>query len=123
MRVLFAGLTRCVVIVCGGRLYSDKEHLYRSLDSFHKRKSITLLVQGGAKGADKLALQWAISRNIPYRTYYAEWDKFGTNAGPIRNQKMLKESNPNYVIGFPGGVGTKHMLTLASNANVPVITY
>jgi hypothetical protein len=44
-----------IVLVCGGRDYEDDRHVSDVLCAIHKACPITLLVHGGAKGADTLA--------------------------------------------------------------------
>jgi hypothetical protein len=112
------------ILVCGGRDFSDKERLYRVLDtainvSFLKGKKF-VIIHGGARGADYLSGQWALERQIETRVYKADWDSHGKRAGPIRNQKMLTESQPHVIIAFKGGNGTAHMVSIGKKADVPV---
>lgn len=92
------------------------------MDAAHSQCNIRHLINGGAKGADTLARQWAESRNIPQSVYYAEWTKYGNAAGHIRNQRML-DANPyiDYVIAFPGGRGTANMIAKAIEKGIPVL--
>ena len=108
------------IIVCGGRDYSDKEFLFKILDFFHINKGITLIVQGGAKGADALAIEWANKNLVEYNTYLADWTAFGKFAGPLRNKKMAKDG-ADLCIAFPGGTGTKNMIEAATYFNIPVL--
>lgn len=94
------------VIVTGGRDYDERAFVYETLDKIHANVGITLLIQGGARGADRLALEWAKSRGIPFLTYEADWDTHGKAAGMIRNRQMLKENTDALVVAFPGGNGT-----------------
>ena len=61
---------RDVCIVTGGRGFYDKSGLFFVLDSLFKEP--ILLVQGGARGAGHLVLQWAKSRGIDYDTVDAD---------------------------------------------------
>ena len=106
------------LLVCGGRDYSDKIHLYESLDSYLEK--LDEICHGGARGADVLAGTWAIDRGIPCRTFPADWERFGKRAGPIRNAEMLAAFRPDRVVAFTGGAGTSHMVSLAVSAGVPV---
>lgn len=108
------------VLICGGRSYSDRDALCRRLDLIHTETPFSVVIHGGARGADRMAGEWAKSRGIPYEEYRANWEEHGNSAGPIRNQKMLDESKPELVIAFPGGTGTAHMVRIAQQANVPV---
>lgn len=112
-----------IMLVCGGRAYTNKEFLFSELDKIHVRTPLTKLINGGAAGADELATLWAKERKIPFTTYPAWWNLEGKAAGISRNIRMLKQSKPNYVIAFPGGRGTKHMVRLAQSSGVPIINF
>jgi hypothetical protein len=108
------------VLVCGGRDFKDHKWLFAELDAIHTKTPITLLVNGGAWGADDLASKWAISHRVPYEVHLANWNKFGKAAGPIRNAEMLRKAVPDLVVAFPGGVGTADMIVRAIAAKVEV---
>jgi SLOG family YspA-like protein len=103
-----------VVIVCGGRDYADRGHLFRKLDVFNRRWPIALLRHGAYRGADTLAGEWARSRDVPVDPCPANWRVFGKRAGPLRNGYMLaKDPRPMFVITFPGEDGTADMVSQA----------
>jgi hypothetical protein len=108
------------VIVCGGRDYQDLGCAFSRLDAIHAETPVTLLIQGGAIGADTLAYLWAESRKVECVTVTAEWVKYGPSAGPIRNGRML-EYKPDLVIAFPGGRGTANMVKQARKAGIAVV--
>jgi hypothetical protein len=102
------------VLVSGGRHYRDRAFLDQKLDAIHAATPIHFLIQGGATGADSMAMSWALSKGgIHVRTYYARWDALGDAAGPVRNIQMLDEGRPDLVVVFPGGRGTRHLLDAA----------
>lgn len=107
------------VIVCGGRHFSKRGLLYATLSGLKPRP--TLIIEGGAAGADNLAFEWAVEQGIPNKTFPAEWKKHGRAAGPIRNQQMLDEGQPHLVVEFPGGNGTADMVRRAKAAGIRVI--
>jgi len=109
------------VLVCGGRYYDDWTFIVNVLDSVHARQPVTLLIEGGATGADSLARRWAIARGIEVATYRANWDRYEHRAVPIRNSQMLLKGRPELVVAFKGGRGTAHMVTIAAAALVPVL--
>lgn len=76
-------------------------------------------MQGGASGADQLAVKWAEIHNIPVITFPANW-RIGRKGGPLRNAFMLSEGRPDLVVAFPGGPGTQDMVRRAEAAGVPV---
>lgn len=109
------------VLACGGRDYSDRAHVFQILDLIHARRPITLLIEGGARGADRLAREWAICTGVPYVTYEANW-RIGRFAGQARNLRMLKEGRPDFIVAFPGGAGTSHMRKIGRAAGICVYT-
>jgi hypothetical protein len=125
------------VIVCGGRNYADKNHVFDVLTKFNIKYSFVLLIEGGATGADRLSRQWALENSINHITYDAQWKDFSDPcikghgrygeynklAGSKRNQKMLDEGKPDLVLAFPGGTGTADMVRRAQKAGVPVIKF
>ncbi len=107
-------------IVCGGRKFSDWPLLDKSLSAMHAETPFDRIATGAAPGADTLADSWARSRGVRVERYYALWKTHGHAAGPIRNQKMLDDEQPDVVISFPGGRGTADMVARAERAGVPV---
>lgn len=108
------------VLVCGGRDYNEIDTVYYTLDQIHAETPITLIIEGGAKGADRLARRWALYRGVLYVTEEADWAKDGKAAGPIRNALMLEKHEPSLVVAFPGGKGTADMVSKARHAGVVV---
>lgn len=107
------------IIVCGGRDYSDRARVFSVLDRVHRERTVTRLIQGGARGADKFGCEWAAARGVESIEVAADWS-LGRRAGPMRNSKML-ELLPDGVIAFPGGAGTQDMIRQAMKAGVPVM--
>lgn len=108
------------IIVCGGRDYSDADRLAVVLQRYHDRFGISVLMEGGATGADTLAREWAHKSGILVATFPADWEKHGPAAGPIRNAFMLESGEPDAVVAFPGGRGTADMVSKAEAAFVKV---
>lgn len=115
------------VLVCGGRDYTNWSRLeailgelYYSLS--HEEQNLFVLIEGGAKGADRLARNFAKKYCYPWslETYKADWNKYGKRAGYLRNRQMLDEGKPDLVIAFPGGKGTAMMVDIACKAGVEV---
>lgn len=107
------------ILVCGGRHYGNysrvRDVLYPYLGT------VSLIINGGARGADGCARMFATDYGVPLKTYSARWDEYGKAAGHIRNQQMLDEGKPDLVIAFPGGPGTANMIKRAKKAGVEVL--
>lgn len=108
------------VLVCGGRNYHDLDTAHNLLDSLHRQERITVVIDGGASGADRLGFEWAHCNGVTTQTYAADWKKHGKAAGPIRNREMLDVGRPDLVLAFPGGRGTADMVRQAESRSVPV---
>ena len=110
------------VVVCGGRSFADRMLLDLHLDRIHAERGIAVLIDGGSRGADLMAREWARrTGGISMQPYRACWRKHGRAAGPIRNQRMLDCGRPDLVIAFPGGRGTADMVRRATAAVIEVI--
>lgn len=89
------------IIVTGSRT-CDREDLpaiWAALDA----SGCTLLIEGGAAGADCIAANWAYDRGVPKETIRANWHAFGKAAGPKRNAEMLRLFPDALVLAFPKG--------------------
>ena len=109
------------VLVCGGRKFDDHKLVFNILDKINRVEKITEIINGGAKGADTLGRVWARTRHININTFDADWNNRGNSAGPIRNERMLKEGAPDLLVAFPGGPGTRDMIMQAKRRGVPII--
>lgn len=109
--------------IIGGRDFNDFKLLESTLESY--KNKISLVVSGGAKGADSLGEKWAINNNIETLIFPADWKQYKKRAGFIRNEDIIK--NCDTVIAFWDGVskGTAHSLSLANKYNKPtkIINY
>lgn len=106
------------------RVQRERFMLRELLDTVHADRRFTVVIHGGATGADRLAGEWARSRAVEvlaFRVTAEEWKRIGTKAGPIRNQRMLEEGKPDLAIGFPGNRGTADMLRRVREHHIPLI--
>lgn len=109
------------VLVTGGREYDDEEYVFHVLDRVHARRPITTLIEGGARGADRLARRWAEARGVTQSIYPADRERYGNRAGPVRNSQMLREGRPQMVIAFEGDLATAQIVKMATKAGVLVL--
>lgn len=110
-----------VILVTGGRKFNDRAYVERKLEEclpFFDDEFV--IVQGDATGVDWHAKNWAISNGHPVISMNAAWDFYGNNAGNIRNGWMLKFTQADLLLAFPGGTGTADMCKQAKKAGVLV---
>jgi len=104
------------ILVTGGRDYwrcgTDL-----ALDELHRRTPVTLLIQGGAPGADTHARDWALRHGVHVATIEALWDTYGDKAGSKRNSVMATLAPAiDLLVAFPGGVGSANMIDKTQDA-------
>lgn len=109
------------LLVCGGRDYDDRAHVWKTLDRVNAKRPIRALIHGAARGADSLADEWAEARLLEVWRFPAKWGEEWRGAGPKRNQAMLDIGQPHGVVAFPGGAGTEDMVARAKAAGVTVM--
>lgn len=113
------------VLVCGGRDFAKRQFVYTVLDAMleaHRDRGL-LVIHGGARGADRLAGDWACARGVPCMVFPAPWAGLGKQAGPARNGWMLAHGRPDVAVRFPGGRGTDDMVERCLRAGVQVAGY
>jgi hypothetical protein len=105
--------------VVGSRSFIDYEFLKKML-AFHE---CTQIISGGARGADRLAKQYAAENGISIREFLPDWDTHGKSAGYLRNKQIVEACDE--LVAFWDGEsrGTKYSITLAEEANKPVYKY
>jgi hypothetical protein len=108
------------LVVTGGRAYADYPRLANALDRVRYTYGISVLGHGAASGADCLAARWAKYRAVPVRAFAADWDQFGTRAGPIRNRLLLDAMAAQLLVAFPGSMGTEDCTLAARERGIPV---
>ena len=72
-------------IFCGDRDWDDHQAVLDVMDHYQP----SLVIQGDARGADRIAGICADFMGIPQRVFPANWEKYHRAAGPLRNQEML----------------------------------
>lgn len=109
------------VLVCGGRKFDDADFIYVELDRLHLQYRFDTVIEGDARGVDRIAGEWARARGLELVEFPADWNTEGRHAALIRNERMLREGRPDLVIAFPGGSGTSHTCWQAEKLEIPVV--
>jgi hypothetical protein len=120
---LFGIVKSMRVLVCGGRNYTDRDHIWNTLCELDiKYGPFTLIIHGCATGADNEAMIWAQAMpGVKHLPFEADWVRHGRAAGPLRNRRMIYEGKPELAVAFPGGKGTADMVAQAERAGIKVI--
>lgn len=101
--------------VIGSRTFDDATLLAQILTP----KMPFVLVSGGARGADKLAENFAAQNGLEKLIFPAQWKLYGKGAGYIRNKTIIDHADE--VIAFWDGEsrGTLHALDYANDLRKP----
>ena len=106
-----------LALFCGSREWTDRDRILRDLESLPEG---SVVIEGGARGADRIAREEATELGLHVATVRALWDCYGRSAGFRRNEAMARLA-PDYVYAYPlGGPGTAQMIELAEAACIPV---
>jgi hypothetical protein len=95
------------VLVCGGRDFADSALLYGVLDELNRAKTIICVIEGDARGADRLAGQWARRNHIDLKVIVPEYDQFDARVAPPLRKRMLDEGKPDLVVAFRAAMERK----------------
>jgi hypothetical protein len=107
-----------VVLINGSREFSNysllEEKCYEILSPFIEKGDKIIIVEGDARGADRLAGRFAKENNFELEIYPADWS-LGKQAGLLRNIEMVEGSRfghkPDILISFNMGTrGTQHTI-------------
>jgi hypothetical protein len=108
--------------------------VYRAIYAQKKYGYGPVVIHGGANGIDSLSEPAMEGCDVSFVRMPAQWDAHGNSAGPMRNRAMLnvllilKEHGYDVsVLAFHNTItaskGTKGMVNLALERNVPVTLY
>ena len=121
------------IIVAGSREFRNFEMLNEVLEGYIDKmnKDTITIVSGCAKGADELGEVFAGNHKLNLEKFPADWQKYGTEAGFIRNTQMARFATENgshgVLFAFWNGKsnGTKDMINKAklNDMEVHIIVY
>lgn len=100
-------------IIAGGRDCYSQMVLQKALKNCGWKPSVVLC--GGARGADTLGRNWAEDNDIPVELYPAEWNKRGKSAGFFRNIQMGDQAEALIALWDGKSKGTAHMIKVAQH--------
>lgn len=124
------------VAVIGSRGFTDYAKMKDYLDRLNSMRPITLVVSGGAEGADSLGERWADENGVAKLIFEAKWsdlthpdarikvnsrgNKYDANAGFRRNRDIVDAAD--VVLAFWDGKspGTRNSVDYARSKNKPI---
>ena len=116
------------VIISGGRTFEDyiflKDMMNEILRPYIDHYDIEIIT-GYAVGVDRLGDKYAMLNGYTSHVIPALWNKYGEDAGHIRNTEMgdfAKRATRSMLVAFWNGksAGTKDMIDYAEKIGIPV---
>ena len=109
------------IAVIGSRTFNDYDLLRNTIVSKFNPSDILEVVSGGASGADKLGEQFAQEFGLKTNIFLPDWEKYGKQAGFIRNTDIIKNSDIVFAFWDEKSAGTLNSINTAKKLNIPVI--
>ena len=106
------------LFICGSRTITDKEWIYSKIENCITHllctdySNITIL-EGGAKGVDSIAKQWATEHNIPVIEYPPDYEKYHNEACHKRNEAMAADCDFMLDLWTGESTGSLHDIMMA----------
>lgn len=110
------------LIVAGSRSFDDPRTLATWVEHvathIHPDRTISI-VSGMARGADRLAYEYAMQTERLCYEFPAQWDIYGKRAGYLRNEQMGKFADALLAFWDGESRGTKHMIDFMDSLKKP----
>jgi hypothetical protein len=110
------------ILICGDRNWTDRYAISKFLERLVPLRPI--IIEGEARGADKIAGEEASKLGFNVLRFPANWDKYGKAAGVLRNRQML-DQGPDLVVAFHNSLatskGTKDCIIEAIKRGIKVL--
>lgn len=113
--------------IVGSRSWTDAEKIEKAIFDFWMNNQIDesdlIIVSGGARGADKIAENWADANGVPKIIHLPDWDKYGKSAGFVRNKLIVQDCD--VLICFWDGTskGCMNSVKVAKELGKKVVLY
>lgn len=110
------------VIIAGSRTICD----YSEVETAVRRSGFTVteVVSGMARGADRLGIEWADNHGVPVKKFFAQWrtkdGECDRSAGMRRNERMADYADALIAIWDGESSGTKHMMRCMGKRAKPI---
>lgn len=119
------------ILITGSRDWVDRSTIWGVLNAelVYSGEQGIVVVHGGARGADDIADRWAWGHlqagwPVEVEAHLADWDEYGSAAGPIRNREMVAlGADVCHAFPLKGSVGTYGCMRLARDAGIRVVNH
>jgi len=108
-------------IIAGSRDGTTYAHLVSALSKCGWVPSV--VISGGARGADSIGEAWAAKNKIPVERFPADWERLGKRAGYLRNIQMACRAQALIAIWDGVSRGTENMIDIAEEKGLRIYVH
>lgn len=108
-------------IIAGSRTVTDFAVVEEAVRASGFEPSV--VISGGAAGADRLGEIWASQNDVPLELWLADWRKDGKLAGILRNEKMAVVAEALIAVWDGTSRGTADMIRRAQSRGLAVYVH
>lgn len=105
--------------VVGTRTFERAELVSAYLDRCRREQPDLVIVSGGARGADRLAAEYARRHHLDLVLFHADWQAHGRRAGALRNKQIVDAAEALVAFWDERSPGTKISLEMAVRKGIP----
>ncbi len=110
------------IAVIGSRTFNDYQLLHDELETINATAEISLIVSGGAKGADSLAETYAEQYSLETLVFKPQYKGRNDRKAPLIRNKLIVEHCDRLIAFWDGqSNGTMFTVNYAKKLNKPVI--
>jgi hypothetical protein len=109
--------------IIGSRSFTNIDLAEQVFVSFFPKGKVSLIVSGGAKGADLIGREISKRHSIELLEFIPDWENLGKSAGFIRNRQIVESSD--MVLAFHDGIsrGTQNSLDVSRQLKKPSLIW
>lgn len=108
------------IAIVGSRSISDEKLVIEFILACHEFDTeYDKIISGGARGVDTIVENFAKKYNIKTKIFKPQWDKYGKQAGFIRNADIVNACDKCICIWDGESKGTEHDIELCKQLDKP----
>jgi len=114
-------MKKSIIVVSGSRGIVSKDTIEAFLNKHLANRTQIHVRAGCAGGVDQATRLYCAKMGISFETWFAQWDRQGKAAGPIRNSQMVAGADILVAIWDGQSPGTRNCINEALKQGVDVI--
>lgn len=105
------------VAIVGSREWAHPDAVIRCVNALPEG---TVVVSGGARGVDTVAVAAAVQRGLETQVWLPDYDTYGDVAPMVRNREIVDDCDQMFAFRLKRSSGTSNAIRLARKSGKPV---